>query len=739
MSFIDKDDIKSTYNESKLEAHLWRQSYPAFERLADNDLMDGMDENLPEVNDGSLAAALFKLPKRIVSSKLAGFAKAIDRDEAWINELANLTWKKEIIPHANSQAPFHRKWKDAVRKSAIYGSVPIITLFVKRGNYTGADFIVAQPQDVTLEPGKVSDYDSDVIFWDVYYTKIQLEAMIEQAKDETKDKGKKKDDNDADEYNKWDIPAMQSILDSKNQEERSSLDSPRQENDKKRPSGFKFTIAFQRGVDAPFYMHHPGMNKTVREWSNPDPTGDVPIHFLYCYQDFINPYGIGIVKLAGGTQNVLDYMRQADVLATQLGLRPPIAIEGNEDEVDIDSIVYAQDAIWFTGGAKVVRQELANGVYDRLPDRIAMYKTSLNALIPTGDTSIGTGAGDPNYSKTPAGVRFQGSQLSIDDDDFKDNLFITYEAVARSMINTHFANMEGSDILKLSDEEKASLNKIDPVQFAPFMAQPNEQGQTPDTTNQLEIIWDTVRAKFDFEIDPSTAIVSNDIDQAAAIQELLKTITLPAAYYLSQDGWKFSMGEAYRSLLTKMNIENIDQILTKMTDEEKTEAKNAKFPIIDMPQIRLMGQIPNGAMGAALNMGGVYIDPNESDLQDKMNLGDLYKDPSTGDSVKAQIQQMAGIQQPEVVPVAPATPTTDPNQQAAVQQTQDMAAQQQAHQQQLDAAKLSVEQQKVDLTAQHQNHTQNMDLVREHNSADPMAMAQLKANQAKAKPTVGVK
>jgi len=682
VAFINKKDLKTLYNDSKTEAHIWRQDYPAYERLMDNGLMEGLDTNLPEVNDGSLAAALFKLPKRIVSSKLAGFAKAVDRDEAWITELANIMWKNEIIPNANTQAPFIRKWKDAVRKAAGYGSVPLITMFIEKNGKQYSDFIVAQPQDVTLEPGKVSDYDSDIIFWDIYYTKTQLQGMIDEATEETTGQDVDQDgdvDSDASEksdsekaYNKWNIPAMQAILDSDNKEERSSLDTPRQEQDKNvRPTGFKFCIAYQRGVNAPFYMYHKESDKTIREWSNPDPTGDIPVHFLYCYQDFINPYGIGICKLAGGTQNVLDYMRQADVLATQLGLRPPINIQGNADDVDIDSLVYAQDALWFTGAAVVKREELANGVYSQLPQRMEMYKASLNNIIPTGDTSVSSGAGDPTQSKTPAGVRQQVASLSIDDEDFKDNLFITYEAVAKSMINTQFANMEGTDVIKLSDEEKQKLYKIDPVQFAPFMAEPDPTtGKVADTTNQLEVIWDTVRAQFSFEIDPTSANTSNDADQATNIQEVIKTITPQVNYFLGQDGWKYNGGEAYRSLLTKLNLENIDSILTKMTDEEAAEAKKQPFPIIDPPSIRLTGQIPNGAMIPALAQGGVTVDPSQPTVQEQVDIGDIYKDPSTGDSVKAAIQQMAGFQ-PEVNAPAPVMPPAAPAQPTDQQPQQD--------------------------------------------------------------------
>lgn len=585
MAFLQSKDLKDLYTQSEKEARIWREDYPQYERLADNGLMDGLDPNLPEVNDGSLAAALFKLPKRIVSSKLTGTVKAVDRDEAWLSELANLQWQNEIIPNANSQAPFHRKWKDAVRKAAIYGSVPLITLFTEKKDGTSkVDFIVGQPQDVTLEPGKVSDYDSDVLFWDIYLTKLQLDNMIEDAKAEMKEA----EETDKDAYNKWNIEAMQNILDSDSKEERSPLDTPRQEQDKDvRPRGFKFCIAMQRGVNAPFYMYHKATDTTVREWTNPDPTGDVPIHFLYCYQDFINPYGIGIVKLAGGTQNVLDYMRQADVLATQLGLEPPVNVAGDADSADLDSIVYAQRAMWFTGTAQISPVETTNNVYQQLPERMAMYKTSLNQLIPTGDTSISSGAGDPQYSKTPAGVKFQAAALSIDDEDFKDNLYITYEAVAKSMINTKFANMEGTDLMKLSDDEREILMKAG-LDF------PETEGG--ELSNQLEIVWDTVRANFDFEVDPE---VDKQADDAQKLEGLMKVAELKASdpmleQELASSGKRLNTGELFSEII-KLTTDN-DKIIVDISPEEIAATEQMIDPTTGAPipaeQDVAMGQEP---------------------------------------------------------------------------------------------------------------------------------------------------
>lgn len=643
----EPEEIKKLLKQAKDESDQWREDYHEYERLADNDLIEDLDPSLPEVNDGSLAAALYKLPKRIVNSDLKGRAKALDTDDAWITELANLQWENEIIPNANSQAPFHRKWKDAVRKAAIYGSVPIITLFVERGDYTGTDFIVAQPQDVMLEPGKVSDYDSDLIFWEVYYTKQQVKQMLETAKKEMADKNE-------DGFNQWDIEALEDVLKTDAEDSRDSSDDHRERNDKSiRQSGIKFCVVFQRGINAPFYMYHSGTEKTVRTWTNQDPTGDIPVHFLYCYQDFINPYGTGIVKLAGGTQNVLDYMRQADVLATQLGFRPPIAVSGSTDGLDMDSLVYEQDAIWEVGQAQVQRQEISNQVYQALPSRMSMYKVALDQLLPVGDTSISAGSGDADYSKTPAGVKFQQQNLSIDDEDFKDNLYMTYEVVAKSMINIHFANMQGHDLMRLSDEERELLVKGG-------MDWPkDEQGQLIEV-NEVDVIWDEVRSTFNYEIDAEQDKAKDD---AQRLDALLKVVELRASdptldQALLEAGKKLNVGELFATIiqLTSDNDKIIEDISPE--DKEQMDAQKAEggAPEDYTPREELNYKDAPEDIKRQMELAAGYepssmVSPvQEANDIKKAQLG--LQEQKQGQDVEMQQQQMAqqaqeGEQQPE--------------------------------------------------------------------------------------------
>jgi len=243
-SYITDDkELCDLDSQSREESKIWRGDYHEYERLAENGLLEDLDPDLPETNDGSLAASLYKLPKRIFNSSKKGRAKALDTDDLWITELANIVWENQIIPNANSQAPFHRKWKDAIRKAGIYGSVPLITLLVERGDYIGADFVVAQPQDVRLEPGKVSNYDSDVFFWDVYFTKQQLRQLIERAKRENEENK----DNPDDSYNKWNVQELESILKGESGEDSRDADEDHRQEDSQnvKKKGYKFTVIDQ--------------------------------------------------------------------------------------------------------------------------------------------------------------------------------------------------------------------------------------------------------------------------------------------------------------------------------------------------------------------------------------------------------------------------------------------------------------------------------------------------------------
>lgn len=648
MPYLNETDIYDAYTDACDEAIQWRADYPEFERLMENGLMDQLDPNLPEVNDGSLAASLFKLAKRNVKKEISGRAVALDATDAWITELANLQWTKNILPNAKTKASPRRKWKDIARKAAALGSQPVITFFGERGSYRGADFIAPYAQDVKLEAGKDSDEDSDIIFWDVYYSKLQVENLIETAKAEQK-QAKENKETDPQSFNKWYIKNLEEILAGEMTEDRPGNEESRSKMDKGvKKTGFNFMIAFQRGVNAPFLMCHPATRKPIREWSNQDPTGDLPVHYLYFYQDFINPYGIGVVKLAGGTQNVLDYMRQADVLATQLGLRPPKMIRGDTEGLDEESMVYTEDANWYVGQAIVERQEMANGVYSQLPGRISMYKTSLNQIVPTGDTSIsGTDSGDPQYSKTPAGVKFQAQALSVDDEDFSENVLECQAATAKSMINIHFANMQGTDLMKLSDDERMIMINAG-IQW------PTDPATGEPVGNELDVIWDQARATFDFEVDPDA---DKTQDEQAALEGKLKAYELINSdpnidMLLMQNGKKLNRGELLSDIFSTLT--DNDKIIQDISAEEKQMAAGGVDPATGQPMMQPgqeampPEQDPN-ALTDEESLAGQHIDMVMQEYGvDEQTATAMLEAERQGFEPEEILQYMQGGQQPAV-------------------------------------------------------------------------------------------
>lgn len=629
--YLNEEEIFEAYEAATEEAEQWRREYPEYERLADNGLLDEDDENLPEVNDGSLAASLFKIAKRVIKKKMGGRATAVDRDDQWLTELANIYWEKKILKNAKSKASPRRKWKDIARKAAIFGGQPIITLFVQNGRTRGADFIAPYAQDVKLEAGKDSDTDSDILFWDVYYTKLGLRRLIAQAKQEKAEAAEELkqwqaakaeydqqkqaydlerasnpdmpempafEEDRPQPYNKWNIPMLEKIAKSDPGESRPGNETPSGEQAKGvKKVGYHFFISFQRGVGAPFNMCYPSESKkikkcSVREWSNPDPTGDVPIHYLYFYQDFVNPYGIGIVKLAGGTQNVLDYFRKIDVLATQLGVRPPKLIYGDEDDVDEESMVMAQDANWYVGNTKVEPWQMANGVYNQLPARVEMYQTSLQKMIPIGDSTISSAnSGDPNVGRTPQALKMAAASLSIDDEDFSENVDEAYEAVAASMINTEFANMQGSDILKLSEDERDILEKAG----IPF-----ELDEEGNKSLELEILWDEARAEFEFEMDADADKVTDDATKLEGLTNVANFLKDPATQQFIAGGQEIILGSK------KLNPGELIGEIINLTTE------NDKILVDATPEDLQNAQAEKAAadQAAAIAAGGMPTDPN---------------------------------------------------------------------------------------------------------------------------------
>lgn len=610
--YLPRDEYAWTYYEAQKQARLFWQPFNEFERLADNDVREDLPANMPKVNDGSLADLLDKTVMRVLGQMYSGSAKVIESidpstgkptyPQPWLNELVDYVWEKKIVPHANTQTRFFRKQQIALKRALIYGSCPVFSFYTSNGSYRGADCSIPYIRDVYLEVGKSSDVDSDYIFMDTYYSRLQLARVIAQAN--------KLQEVGVD--SPWDIEALKKIYNSHLEQQKDYLAKNKAERNRPvRATQIKFTTVFQRGVAAPFdtFYASPGLDASassttiVRSKINEDPTGDVPIHFLYAYDDLVNPYGQGQIKKSGGTQNVLDYLTQLDVLATQLGLQPPILIEGETTDTDIKSMIFAANQYWFTGGAKVDILETAGTVYREIPTHLGMYKAQLVNAQGQAPVDVSGESGSPTNSKVPAAIKRNQATLSEFDNHMRNQVFNCFRPVTKSMLNIHFANMQGEDLERLAADDALKLTRAG-------LIPPDPSNPNMPSINEIIIDWDQLRGKFDFEIDPDSVIWKDNQEQ---IQELSQVLTLIQQnpyllQYIQRSGYTLNVGEVYRQIFVKLGLPELEKILEPMSDQDKAQASSVPPMVFDKPHIELhYPDIPPEAQMQLLQKVGLNV------------------------------------------------------------------------------------------------------------------------------------
>jgi len=568
--YLEPSELKETYLEAERAHAEWIKPFNEYERLAGNKISKTIGKNMPRVNDGSLAASLLETPMNVLPSMQTGKFKSMNRKTAWLDEIANIIFRTKIIPNANTQASFFDKEQIALYRALKYGAQPRYNFFVSNETYTGSDWSLPYIKNLKLEPGKFSVEDCDYVFLDIYFTKLQLKKLADQVKQDAKlakKEGRKADTS-------WNLDSLNKLIALTNQD-KESKDQNINERDKNiNAAGIQTTVCFQRGVGAPFYMFskHLEASEIVREWKNPDPTGDLPITMQYCYETLESPYGIGRVELAGPTQNVLDFMTQAHVLATQLGLMPPKKVMGAAESANLNTIVNAPDALWLLGNAQVDVVDTASKVYTQFGNSIGLYKSQLQTLQGRTDGTVSATSGNPEFSKTSAGVNMQEQRTNAQDNYLKQKAMSASEKMIEKMMNVHMAQMQGADILDVAEEDIERLTKA-----GYFDENPN----TPEpSAGELEIMYDDIKDTFKFEYD---AEPESDDDEKNRWLELIDIATsnpnvIPG---LQASGWQFDLGEAMKKVISASGANGWEKVLVKVTPDAM--ATGAIDPATGMP------------------------------------------------------------------------------------------------------------------------------------------------------------
>ena len=547
--FIKAEDLYGKYSDAKTFMLPLHEPLDEFERIARNKPHPGIAKNLPKVTDGTLAALIQEQPKRIVQQ--IPTAK-VNSDSDWMNILGGWVLEHEIIPNANQVAALIQKSWSMISKALTYGSQPAFVQFVNRGDYIGTDFTLPYIKDVLLEPGKLSDRDSNVIFLRSWWTKGQIEGIIKREK-MLKDKSKARKDEQPYESG-WDIPKLKKLIDKPGQKPQTSM-SPN-EREKQLNTGFvEIVHCFQRGIGNTFYSFAPSLGESdniVRTKVNPDPRGYIPIHFMYMNIDMSNPLGRGSVELSGGMQNLLDSEVQSYQYMRALMMNPPVEKRGNFSK---STIVYEPQAIWDMGSdpnASVTPVKLETTSLSSFPNNYGLVKSQILNLNSSTDTSVGAEAGNPGFSKTPAGVRTQEQRLGVSDNYMRKQFESAFEEIMETCINLYFAERNGVEVFQLDDETAQKLKKVAPDAV-------NEK-------NEVQIDFDQETERLDVQVDASTSSLNDDSIERDRLVELLDlSQKYPAlAQMMGEDGTR----ELINRIVVKTGVEDPEKIMPTPEDQQ---------------------------------------------------------------------------------------------------------------------------------------------------------------------------
>ena len=611
--YIKESELKVTFEGAKKFMLPLTQPFDEFERIARNKPHPGIDKSMPKVTDGTLASLIQEQPKRVIQQIPTGLIVAGDE---WLEIVAGYIFAHEIIPNSNGVAALIQKCWAGISKALTYGSQPAFVQFVNRGDYFGTDFTLPYIKDVLLEPGKLSDTDSNVMFLRTWWTKNQIEAVIAKENMLTGNSKKRKDDTTY--QTGWDLANLAELIQTKGSQKDALQMTPNERNKQLNDGFYEIVHVFQRGVGATFYSFSPRLDSTdniLRRKVNPDPRGVIPIHYLYANVDLSNPLGRGSVELSGGMQNLLDSEVQSYQYMRSLLMNPPLKVRGN---ISSSMLKYAPNALWKLGvdpNNDVEPAKLETSSLESFPNNYGLMKSQILNLNSGGnDNAISSSVGDPGSSKTPQGVKANDARLGVSDNYMRKQYEAWFEEIAETEVNLYFAERKGTQELQLDDETAAKLEKLQP-------------GSTKN--GLIRINYDDETTKLKFQIDASSSNVKDDSEQVAAATNLLE-LTAKFPQLDSKQGGPINVAELADRIVSATAIEDPEKIIVKPeTDQPQQQPQVTPDMVMQMVQQAMEAEKKN--------------DPAEHPmvkLMDVLNIKFESLDPGTQ---KQLIQQIFGI------------------------------------------------------------------------------------------------
>lgn len=657
--YLKPDDIVEVFRTSQQYTEALSDKFPEYERISRNKPHSSIPKEYPKTTDGTTASIIRKTPHRIIQQLPTGKVKSTTDD--WLSVVAEFIYTDKIIPNANEGYALLQKCWNVVERFLAFGFCPTYVPFTEHHGYFCTDLRLPYWGDIFLQPGKMSDADSNYIFMRTWWQTKDIEALIASQK-------KLKPENRT-----WDIDALEQVKDIETTKDEKAKTPVEREKNIDSKGGIELVTGFQRGVGAKFYTFHVQTTKqdgkktysgtVVRTKTNKDPRGELPISFAYGDIDGSNPFGRSIIDLVGAMQNLMDAEMQMYQYNRALQLNPPLIKRGTFNK---NKIKFAPNTIIDVGASpdstveplKIDSTALAN-----FPNNYGLMKSQILNLLASPDTSISAEVGNPGFSKTPQGVEASKANLSIDDNYVRKQFETWFERWSETAINLYFAERTGIEELQLDEKTADKLREL--AREEKF----DEDNLSED--NKIRINYDTATEALKFEVDASTSKMADEVKQLESFRGVIDLIDKsPWLQGLVPMPKQLAL---YNAVISNSGVEDPEKLT--VTDEELKELLANQKPQDDIKDI----------------MTVTYKDAPE-DIKRQMEAKFGFEPSQDISPVQKNIDVKAQVSAP--------APEGDPN-----PMTPDhvLKADKQVHDQEMDKLKLELEAAKLALQAKQAN------------------------------------
>lgn len=508
--YLKPDNLVEMFRTSQQYTESLTDNFFEYERIARNKPQANIPKELPKTTDGTTASIIRKTPHRVIQQLPTG--KVTSDADDWLSIVADFIYTHKIIPNANEGYALLQKCWSVVERFLTFGFTPTYAPFVEHGGYFCTDLRLPYWGDIFLQPGKLSDADSNYIFMRSWWQTKDIDALI--ASQEKLGKSVDKT---------WDVEALRKVKEIVTTKDEKAKTPAEREKNINTKGGVELITGFQRGNKAKFYTFHvqtTGKGEkavtsgtVVRTKVNKDPRGELPVLFAYGDTDGSNPFGRSIIELVGSLQNLMDSEMQMYQFNRALMLAPPLIKKGNWNK---NKAKLAPNVVIDLGtdtNASLEALSIDTTALGNFSNNYGLMKSQLLNLLASPDGSISSDVGNPGFSKTDAGVKQINANVSVDDNYVRKQFETWFERWSETAINLYFAERTGIEELQLDKDTADELRKMaeegtfDPTQLS--------------DDNKIRIDYDTATPALEFEVDASTSKMQDEVKQLQSLQGLI--------------------------------------------------------------------------------------------------------------------------------------------------------------------------------------------------------------------------